>query len=40
MLASKDSFSFFVGRKHIVNLGGVEGRRTFFESKNLSLPHG
>ncbi|KAK7987045.1 hypothetical protein PG996_006349 [Apiospora saccharicola] len=40
MLASKDCFSFFVGRKHIVNLGGVEGRRTFFESKSLSLPHG
>ncbi|KAK3374268.1 cytochrome P450 [Lasiosphaeria ovina] len=34
------NFSFFVGRKHIVSLGGLDGRKTFFESKNLSVSQG
>ncbi|KAK2593058.1 hypothetical protein QQS21_009266 [Conoideocrella luteorostrata] len=35
-----ENFSFFVGKKHIVNLDGLEGRKTFFESKHLSVPQG
>ncbi|KAM7190412.1 Cytochrome P450 [Rhypophila sp. PSN 637] len=35
------NFSFFVGRKQIVNVSGtVNGRRTFFENKSLSLGQG
>ncbi|RYP80358.1 hypothetical protein DL769_002507 [Monosporascus sp. CRB-8-3] len=40
MLVSKQDFSFFVGSKHIVNLGGLDGRKTFFESKKLSVSQG
>lgn len=34
------TFSFFIGRKHIVNLGGLSGRRTFFENKDFSVSQG
>ncbi|KAI0006915.1 cytochrome P450 [Xylariaceae sp. FL0662B] len=40
MLVSNESFSFFVGSKHIVNLSGLDGRKTFFESRNLSVSQG
>ncbi|KAI0552667.1 cytochrome P450 [Xylaria curta] len=39
-LASKEDASYFIGRKHIINVGSLDGRRTFFENKNLSLPCG
>ncbi|KUI67582.1 Obtusifoliol 14-alpha demethylase [Cytospora mali] len=34
------TFSFFIGRKHIVNLGGLHGRRAFFESNEFSVSQG
>lgn len=34
------TFSFFIGRKHIVNLGGLSGRRTFFENQEFSVSQG
>lgn len=34
------TFSFFIGRKHIVNLGGIVGRQTFFENKEFSVSQG
>ncbi|KAI1410685.1 cytochrome P450 [Hypoxylon sp. FL1857] len=34
------SFSFYVGKKHIVNLGGLDGRKTFFENKDFSVSQG
>ena len=33
-------FSFFVGKKHVVGLSGPEGRKTFFDSKDLSFGDG
>ncbi|EXU99416.1 cytochrome P450 [Metarhizium robertsii] len=39
-LVTNGNFSFFIGSKHIVNLGSLQGRRTFFESKNLSVSQG
>lgn len=35
-----ETFSFYVGRKHIVNLGGLDGRKTFFENKRFSVSQG
>ncbi|KAI0854948.1 cytochrome P450 [Xylaria cubensis] len=40
LLASKKDASYFVGCKHIINVSSLDGRRTFFENKNLSLPCG
>ncbi|CAI6100637.1 unnamed protein product [Clonostachys chloroleuca] len=34
------NFSFFVGKKHVVGVSGPEGRRTFFDSKDLDLGEG
>jgi sterol 14-demethylase len=34
------SFSFYVGKKHVVAVGGPAGRRVFFESRALSHLHG
>ncbi|KAI0100863.1 cytochrome P450 [Nemania sp. FL0031] len=34
------NFSFRIGTKHIVNLGGLDGRRLFFEAKGLSVSQG
>ncbi|GAB1309802.1 Obtusifoliol 14-alpha demethylase [Madurella fahalii] len=34
------TFSFYVGKKHIINLGGLSGRKTFFESKEFSVSQG
>ncbi|KAI0003478.1 cytochrome P450 [Xylariaceae sp. FL0662B] len=36
-VSSRGNFSFYIGKKHIVNLGGVDGRKTFFESNNFSV---
>ncbi|KAI0024605.1 cytochrome P450 [Xylariomycetidae sp. FL0641] len=33
-------FSFYIGRKHVVSLGGLEGRKTFFENKDFSVSQG
>ncbi|KAM7188951.1 Cytochrome P450 [Naviculisporaceae sp. PSN 640] len=33
-------FSFFVGAKHVVALSGLEGRKMFFENKQLNLAQG
>jgi len=34
------NFSFYFGKHHIVGLGGPEGKKTFFESKNLDMNEG
>ncbi|KAK0649876.1 cytochrome P450 [Cercophora newfieldiana] len=34
------SFSFYFGKHHIVGLGGIEGKKTFFESKHLDFSEG
>lgn len=34
------NFSFFIGKKHVVGVNGPEGRRTFFDSKDLALNEG
>lgn len=34
------AFSMFIGTKHVVVLSGEEGRKTFFQTKGLSLPQG
>ncbi|KAK3327772.1 cytochrome P450 6A1 [Cercophora scortea] len=34
------NFSFYFGRNQIVGVSGAEGRKTFFESKDLSLTEG
>lgn len=34
------TFSFYVGRNHIINLGGLDGRKTFFETRDFSLSAG
>ncbi len=34
------NFSFYFGKLQIVGVSGVEGRRTFFESKELNMPKG
>lgn len=39
-IVSNGNFSFFVGRKHIINLGGLNGRKTFYESKGLNFAEG
>ncbi|KAI0479827.1 cytochrome P450 [Xylaria cf. heliscus] len=38
--STNGNFSFSVGKKHIVNLGGLDGRKTFFEAKGLSVSQG
>jgi sterol 14-demethylase len=38
--SDKGSFSFYVGRKHVVALGGPAGRKTFYESRGLNLSAG
>lgn len=37
---STGNFSFYVGKKQVVALSGSEGRKTFFESKELHLNKG
>ncbi|KAI1424707.1 cytochrome P450 [Xylaria sp. FL1777] len=39
-MSSTESFSFLVGKRHIVSLGGLEGRKTFFENKDFSVSQG
>lgn len=34
------NFSFYVGKHRVVGLSGLEGRRTFYESKDLSSHQG
>ncbi|KAK5657428.1 hypothetical protein OQA88_3000 [Cercophora sp. LCS_1] len=34
------NFSFYFGKHHIVGLGGPEGKKTFFESKQLDMSEG
>ncbi|KAI1353474.1 cytochrome P450 [Xylaria sp. FL0043] len=34
------NFSFYVGQKHVVCISGFQGRKTFFESKDLNLAAG
>jgi hypothetical protein len=34
------SFSFYVGKKHVVGLGGVEGRKTFYDTRELDINAG
>ena len=34
------NFSFFIGKKHVVSLSGLAGRKTFFESPALNFPAG
>lgn len=38
--AAGGSFTFFVGKHPIVGLSGVEGRKLFFESKELDIHEG
>ncbi|KAI0419431.1 cytochrome P450 [Xylaria grammica] len=38
--STNGNFSFRVGKKHIVNLGKLDGRQTFFEAKGFSLSQG
>ncbi|KAK0720332.1 cytochrome P450 6A1 [Lasiosphaeris hirsuta] len=38
--SSTGSFSFYFGQHHIVAVSGVEGRKSFFESKQLSMSEG
>ncbi|KAI0544537.1 cytochrome P450 [Xylaria curta] len=33
-------FSFFLGKRHIVSLGSLDGRKTFFENKELNVSQG
>ena len=33
-------FSFFFGKHPVIGLSGIEGRRTFFESRGLNLAEG
>lgn len=40
-LASQSgNFSFFFGKHHIVGVSGVEGRKTFFDSRDLNMGEG
>ncbi|KAJ8121692.1 hypothetical protein ONZ43_g1920 [Nemania bipapillata] len=32
------NFSFYIGKKHLVGISGPEGRKLFFESKDLNFP--
>lgn len=34
------TFSFHIGSKHVVSLGGVEGRKIFFDNKDFSVSQG
>lgn len=34
------SFSYYLGKHQVVNTSGKEGRKTFFESKELSMAEG
>ncbi|VUC25709.1 unnamed protein product [Clonostachys rosea] len=34
------NFSFFIGKKHVVGVSGPEGRKTFFDTKDLVLHDG
>ena len=34
------NFSFHIGQRHAVNLGGLDGRKTFFEAKGFSVSQG
>lgn len=39
--ASPDgTFSFHIGKRHVINIDGLEGRKTFFESKEFSVAQG
>ncbi|KAI0203162.1 cytochrome P450 6A1 [Astrocystis sublimbata] len=39
LAASKTgNFSFYVGKKQLIGISGVEGRKLFFESKELNFP--
>lgn len=39
-MSKTGNFSFNVGQKHIVSVGGVEGRRALYESKKLNFAAG
>lgn len=34
------NFSFYLGKHQVVNLASLEGRKVFFESKDLSMSEG
>lgn len=38
-LPGKD-FSFYVGQKHVIGLHSAEGKKTFFENKDLNFAAG
>ncbi|KAH8742415.1 cytochrome P450 [Diaporthe sp. PMI_573] len=38
--SASGAFSMFIGTKHVVVLSGQAGRKTFFQTKGLSLPQG
>lgn len=38
--SSTGNFSFYIGKKQIVGLSGPEGRKTFFDSRDLSFTEG
>lgn len=38
--SSSGNFSFYYGKHQLVGLSGVEGRKTFFDSKDLNMSEG
>ncbi|KAI0860526.1 cytochrome P450 [Xylaria cubensis] len=40
LVSPNGSFSFFTGKRHIVSLGGLDGRKAFFETKEFSVSQG
>jgi len=34
------NFSFYFGKHHIIGVSGLDGRKTFFESKDLNMSEG